>query len=232
MKSDYNDCLPPGVDGPCCLPGENLRQHLLVVQRFVERISREVPRVIIENCSSGGHRLEPSFVGLTAMSSFSDAYREVEIPVIAANLHRLMSAHQVQIWCVVHGSDDAGRLRYGLSAGFLGVLALSGGVESWQPWQMEEIAAARVLYGEASALIREGRLRIYRAMSASWQELRGWQAVVRATLAEALVVVHGFGGPVPERISVPLPQGRWQMAGVFGDLTAVVEASGERGLGL
>jgi len=221
LKIDYNDCLPPGVDGPSASPGENLRLHLLAVQRFIERIRREVPGVMIESCSSGGHRLEPSFVGLTAMSSFSDAHEAVEIPIIAANLHRLMLAHQVQIWCVVHGSDDLQRLRYGLSAGFLGVLALSGEVGSWQPWQVQEIASARVLHHKASEVIRSGRTRIYREMSASWHEPRGWQAVVRATEAEALVVLHGFGALSWECVQVPLPPGRWSVEARFGDAGAV-----------
>jgi alpha-galactosidase len=49
---------------------------------------------VIENCASGGHRLEPSFMGLTSMASFSDAHETRDIPVIAANLHRLIQPRQ------------------------------------------------------------------------------------------------------------------------------------------
>jgi len=63
---------------------ERHRQQILGVYRFFERIRERLPDLVIENCSSGGHRLEPSMLARTAMSSFSDAHELVEIPIIAA----------------------------------------------------------------------------------------------------------------------------------------------------
>jgi alpha-galactosidase len=217
LKIDYNESLPAGVDGPYS-PGENLRQHLLAVQRFVARIRREVPGVIIENCSSGGHRLEPSFQAACAMGSFSDAHETLSIPIIAANLHRLILPAQMQVWCVMHGDDDQRRIRYGLSAGFLGILALSGSVRDWAPWQLAEIAAARATHRNASDVIRHGHTRIYRDLSPSWNAPRGWQAVVRATADAALVVFHTFAHPLPQTVQVPLPPGAWALAETYGDV--------------
>ncbi len=89
LKVDYNDTLGLGCDHPDSL-GEGLRQHISGVQDFFRELRREMPNLIIEMCSSGGHRLEPSFLGLASMGSFSDAHECPEIPVIAANLHRLI----------------------------------------------------------------------------------------------------------------------------------------------
>ena len=231
LKIDYNDCLPAGVDGPCSA-GENLRQHLLGVQRFTERIRREVPGIFIESCSSGGHRLEPSFQAISAISQFSDAHETVAIPIIAANLHRLVLPQQLQVWCVIHADDTLQRVRYGLAAGFLGVLAISGDIKGLPESHLTEIAAARTFHRRAAGVIRDGYSRLHRNLSSSWNAPRGWQVLVRSTDTEVLVVSHGFASPPVEPVRVPRPEGNWVIAASFGDIgtTASGGHSGELAL--
>ena len=119
IKVDYNETIGIGVDGAESL-GEGLRQHILSVQEFFREMRREIPSLVIEVCSSGGHRLEPSMLGLASMASFSDAHESLEIPIIAANLHRLILPRQSQIWAVLHASDTHQRLAYSLAAGIPG----------------------------------------------------------------------------------------------------------------
>lgn len=216
LKIDYNDTLPVGVDGAES-PGEGLRLHLEAVQHFLARIRRELPELLIENCSSGGHRLEPSFQGLCAMGSFSDAHETVAIPIIAANLHRLILPRQSQIWCVVHASDSLQRLRYGLAATLLGRMCLSGDLEKLNADQLAEIITAQNFYEAVAPIIRDGRSRIHRAMGASWNTPRGWQAVVRYTDDTALVVAHTFDLEEPVNLEVPLPAGDWRLTATYGE---------------
>jgi alpha-galactosidase len=221
LKVDCNDALPEGVDGPAASPGENLRQHLLAVQRFVARIRREIPGILIENCSSGGHRLEPSFQALCAMGSFSDAHETWSIPIIAANLHRLILPRQSQIWCVVHAEDSLRRLQYGLTACCLGRMCLSGGLKELPSTHLAEIASARNFYRQAAPVIRDGHSRIHRDMGLSWNEPKGWQAVVRHTPEAALVVVHVFQESKAAKLNIPLPAGNWHVAETFGSSAAL-----------
>lgn len=210
LKVDYNDTLPSGVDGAES-PGEGLRQHLEAVQAFMRRLREEIPGLVIENCASGGHRLEPSFMALCAMGSFSDAHETVSIPIIAANLHRLILPRQSQIWCVLHATDSLQRMRYGLTATMLGRMALSGDFHALDTVQLDEVKQAQRFYAAVAPTIRDGRSRIVRDMGLSWNEPRGWQAVVRHTDSEALVVVHTFAGPRPDALEIPLPPGSWRL---------------------
>lgn len=225
LKIDYNDTLPWGVDGADS-PGEGLRQHLLAVQDFIRRIRAEVPGIIVENCSSGGHRLEPSFQAICAMGSFSDAHETVSIPIIAANLHRLILPRQSQVWCVVRAGDSRQRLRYGLAATFLGRMALSGALAELSEAQLAEVRAAQDFLEGCKAIIREGRSRLHSGLGLSWNEPRGWQALVRHTDAEALVVAHVFEVEAPVAIPAPLPSGAWRIAESYG-LDAPAEVHGD-----
>ena len=216
LKIDYNDCLPPGVDGEES-PGEELRKHLLGVHDFLRRVQREIPGVIIENCASGGHRLEPGIVGLTAMSSFSDAHETLSIPIIAANLHRLIPARKNQVWCVLHPENSLQRIRYGLAATLMGRMAISGEICKLSEDQFQEIVQAQRFLDGCRGILRDGTTRLFRDIGKSWNEPRGWQALRRVSAdgMELLLVVHTFGGD-PLSPDIPLPLGNWSVTDHYG----------------
>ncbi|MBQ3562126.1 MAG: alpha-galactosidase, partial [Clostridia bacterium] len=88
IKVDYNTSPGAVIDGNDS-GGENLRQHMSEVRNFFIKMKKEIPDLIIENCASGGCRLEPSMMDITAMSSASDTHEGYEGAVVAANLHYL-----------------------------------------------------------------------------------------------------------------------------------------------
>ena len=214
LKVDYNETAGLGCDHPDS-QGEGLRQQIEGTYRFFKRIRERLPQLVIENCSSGGHRLEPSMLALTAMSSFSDAHELVEIPIIAANLHPLLLPRQNQIWAVLHPEDSLQRIRYSLAATFLGRMCLSGGVEKLPAasWVLTKEAIA--LYQKAAPIIKYGVSRRFGDVGASWRHPQGWQAVVRTSGDLALVVVHTFENS-PAELAVPL-EGSWALTERFTD---------------
>jgi alpha-galactosidase len=197
------------------------------VQDFFRKMRTELPDLVIENCASGGHRLEPSFMGLTSMASFSDAHETRDIPVIAANLHRLILPRQSQIWAVLHASDSMQRLVYLLTSGLLGRLCISGEIAALDEQQWALVKEAIQFYYQVAAVIARGKSRLYQFVSPSWQHLQGAQAVLRLAEDEhsALVVTHSFGAPMPTRIRVPLPGSGWQVAGRFPQTLAAPDIS-------
>jgi alpha-galactosidase len=214
LKVDYNENIGLGVDGAES-PGEGLRQHLAAVQGFFRKIRAELPELVIENCSSGGHRIEPSMAGLTAMSSFSDAHECPEIPIIAANLHRVLLPRQSQIWAVLRADATLRRLGYLLAGGFLGRLCLSGDFVQLGKAQRSLVDRAIALYARAVPVIRSGRSNRHGPDVKAYRHAEGWQVVVRvgATGRQVLFVGHTFAKPGVKSIRVPLPPGKWGIGG-------------------
>jgi len=214
LKVDYNESAGLGFEDPDSL-GEGLRKQTLGTHRFFEKMRERLPQLVIENCASGGHRLEPSMLARTAMSSFSDAHELVEIPIIAANLHRLMLPRQSQIWAVLHRSDSLQRLAYSLAATFLGRMCLSGEIAELTDEQWQLVLEAQQLYRLAAPIIKNGKSRRFGEMGESWRHPKGWQAVVRTRADEqkALVVIHTFEA-APEKLEVPIGAG-WKIEGQF-----------------
>jgi alpha-galactosidase len=195
LKVDYNETLGLGAEHSDGL-GEGLRQQVLGSYRFFEKIRERMPHLVIENCASGGHRLEPSMLSRTAMSSFSDAHELVEIPLIAANLHRLILPRQSQIWAVLHAADSDERLVFSLASTFLGRMCLSGEIEQLSRRQWDIALEAQKFYRRVAPIIKHGVSRIFGEISPSWRHQKGWQAVVRTANdgRSALVVAHTFAG--------------------------------------
>lgn len=218
LKIDYNENIGLGADGAESL-GEGLRAHLAGVQEFLRLLRLALPDLIIESCSSGGHRLEPSFLGLTHMSSFSDAHECREIPIIAANLHRLMLPRQCQIWAVLRAGESVHRTCYSLTAAFLGRLCLSGDFLKISKAQHALARAAVDLYRRAAPVIANGRSRRFGPEIKSYRHPEGWQAVRRVSPngRSVLVIAHTFARPDAKTLTVQLPgPGGWHITEYFG----------------
>jgi len=217
LKVDYNETIGFGCDGAES-PGEALRRHVDAVYKFFDRIRAQLPDLVIENCSSGGHRLEPGMMARTAMSSFSDAHELPEIPIIAGNLHRLILPRQSQIWAVLHAADSPRRLDFSLAAAFLGRMCLSGEIDRLTSPQWHRVGEAMALYRRAAPIIGDGISRHFGEIGPSWRHPTGWQAIRRisADNQSALVVMHTFASPPSSPLCVPLPAAKWHIAENFG----------------
>ncbi len=203
IKMDYNETIGVGCDGAESA-GEGLRQNMSASADFVRKIKREIPDIVLENCASGGHRLEPLMMGLCSMGSFSDAHECIEIPVIAANLHRAIHPAQSQIWSVIREEDTTRRIVYSLAATFLGRMCLSGDVTYLSDEQRLAITGGIDLYKKCAHIIRDGRSIRFGTPPVSMRHPRGWQAVLRSCGKEALLVIHSFetGGSADIRVSL------------------------------
>lgn len=216
VKLDYNDSIGLGCDGAEAL-GEGLRQAVLGSQAFFQRLRERLPHVLIEGCSSGGHRLEPSMLALWDLASCTDAHECVHLPRIAANLHRLVPAGQSLIWAVLRPTDSLARIRYSIAATFLGAMCLSGDAVQLSSAQWQVVERGIAFYRRVTPVILRGVSRIFDHGTAGYMDSEGWQAVVRTdqVSGESLVVIHTFGGACPERISLEVP-GRTVLA-YFGE---------------
>ena len=205
VKIDYNDCIGIGCDSESGEPlGEGLRQNIAASLGFYRELRESCPGIIMENCASGGHRISPAFMEQFDMASFSDAHECVYIPIIAANLHRMILPSQSQIWAVLHGTDSLRRIHYSMVNTFLGVMCLSGDIYTLSDEAWRVVTDDIAFYRRVRHIIRDGHSRIYRQGVTAYRDPHGWQVVARSNGTETLAVIHTFGGGHGEPIEVPV----------------------------
>jgi len=202
MKVDYNETIGLGCDGAESL-GEGLYEQILASQQFFARIRRELPDLVLELCASGGHRLCHSFAELACMASFSDAHECDEIPIIAANMHRMILPRQSQIWAVVKAEHPLQKLYYQICSGLLGRLCFSGEPDALSAEQWAVMDEGTAFYAKAAPIIDHGISQRFGPAIISYRAPRGWQAVVRKGEKQILVVIHTFGA-APAAVTLPV----------------------------
>lgn len=207
IKMDYNDTIGIGCDG-CESPGEGLRQNMDASVAFVKKIKEQVPGIIIENCASGGHKLEPLMMSLCSMASFSDAHECEEIPIVALNLHRAILPRQSQIWAVIRKDDSVQRIAYSIANTFLGRMCLSGDVTELSDAQWDAIDRGMEFYKEIAEVIKDGYTYRFGKPGISDRHVEGWQGMIRiGKNGEAFALIHIFRKIEEEWISIPIPEG-------------------------
>ena len=193
IKIDYNSSIGKGADGAESL-GESLRMHLLEVGRFLNRIRDKIPGIFIESCASGGMRLDPLTVSLCDVGMFSDAHASPEIPIIAANMHRLVHPSKLAVWAVVRPEESLQRINYSMAALFLGNPGISGDIHLLDKEQFNVIKNHLEMFRRIDHLILNGTTRILGDIVDNYRTPKGCQVVVRANgeVGEAMIVCHSF----------------------------------------
>ncbi|MBP2658174.1 MAG: hypothetical protein H6Q69_1206 [Firmicutes bacterium] len=233
LKVDYNDNLGIGIDHPESL-GEGLCEQIAATQSFFGKIKRELPEMVVENCASGGHRLVTSMMGLTDMSSFSDAHEATVIPIIAANLHSVMLPRQSLIWAVLRQGDSAKRLYYSMVNTFLGRMCLSGDVDALTEAQWNIVEKGIQFYKKVAPTIKHGNSYRFGKPVSSYEKPQGVQAVVRyhENGKEALLIAHSFEVKYGETLTIPLKSGNWRKAADYGSVNETEYKVGEKQLSI
>ena len=231
MKMDYNDSMGLGCDGDASLE-EGLRQNMNCALSFVRKVKEEIPGIILENCASGGHRLEPLMMSECAMASFSDAHECEEVPVIAANLHRAILPRQSQIWAVIRKDDSEKRIAYTIINTFLGRMGFSGDVWELSESQWKLIDDGISFYKKISSIIKNGFTRIYGTKLTSYRHLKGYQGVVRYGEKDAYALFHVFHGDLEKEISIPVDHDgkSYEISGIYTDDIANADVRIEYGM--
>lgn len=193
IKVDYNASIGLGCDG-FESPGEGVRRQTEATREYFKKIKKEIPDIIIENCASGGCRLEPSMMDVSAMSSCSDTHEVLEIPIVAGGLHYLIPPRQSQVWCSLQRFYPENRTKYIIAGGFLGRLCWSGKLLELSDEQYKMMTDAENLYVKVSPIIKRGTSYVFATDRASFGHPSGTQIVARYSEDESklLCVVHSM----------------------------------------
>ena len=189
IKIDYNDTYGMGCDGAESL-GEGGRQVAEESLLWLTKLKEAIPDLVIENCASGGGRIEPQRMGMVSMCSFSDAHECTEIPLVAANVSRVIPARQSQIWAVLREKDSPSRTIYSLCAAMMGRICLSGDVLHMPEDKVRLVQDGLAFYQKVKHIVRDGDIRLIDCNVEYYREPVGRQIYVKDLGSERLVIVH------------------------------------------
>lgn len=98
IKMDYNICPGVGTDYRADSPGDGLLSHERAYMDWVEELFRRYPDLVIENCSSGGMRMEYAHLRSHSIQSVTDQTDYIKMASIACNCPSAVTPEQAAIW--------------------------------------------------------------------------------------------------------------------------------------
>ncbi len=129
---------------------------------------------------------------LCSQASFSDAHEIVSIPLIAANVQRVIRPEQSQIWAVLRAKDFKERIEYSLIATLFGRMCLSGDIYDLSDRQWALVEEGMEFYRKAADVIQKGTTIQHIYEETGYNHPQGQQLSVREWKGKRLAILHRF----------------------------------------
>lgn len=98
IKMDYNINAGVGTDFHADSAGEGLLSHTRAYLAWIDSIFEKHPQLVIENCGSGGMRMEYSLLSRHSIQSVTDQTDYIKMAAIACNCMTAVTPEQAAIW--------------------------------------------------------------------------------------------------------------------------------------
>lgn len=127
IKIDYNIDSAPGCTTETeTSPGQGLHANRMAYYDWLDGIRRRYPGLIIENCASGGMRLDYGMLSRTDMASITDQGDYRLIGGVLFNVSKLISPDQCGAWSWLEENFDEDTCAFALSNSMAGRMHISG----------------------------------------------------------------------------------------------------------
>lgn len=114
IKLDYNVNSLAGTDLRADSPGQGLLEHNRAVLGWLERIVRENRNLVVENCGSGGGRMDYAMLSRLHIQSMTDQEDYRRLPAILAGVSAAVLPEQIGVWSYPLVESDADQASFNM----------------------------------------------------------------------------------------------------------------------
>lgn len=156
IKMDYNINAGVGTETDADSPGEGLLGHNRAYLAWIDRTFETYPELVIENCSSGGMRMDYAMLSRHSIQSTSDQEDYVKYAQIAASSPAALTPEQSAIWSYPLREGDDEEVVFNMVNALLLRVHQSGHLAELSAPRRELVREALDLYKRIRGDIREG----------------------------------------------------------------------------
>ncbi|MEY9996783.1 alpha-galactosidase [Streptomyces sp. V4I8] len=147
LKLDYNIVIDPGTLAPGDLaPGAGLLGHAHAYLDWLSGVLDRHPHLVIENCASGGMRMDGATLAVAQLQSTSDQQDPLRYPPIAAAAPTAVPPEQGAVWAYPQPGFDDDLIAFTLGGALLGRIHLSGHLDRMTQRQLALVRDAVTTY--------------------------------------------------------------------------------------
>ncbi|WP_197288543.1 alpha-galactosidase [Nocardia sp. NRRL S-836] len=203
LKLDHNINPGSGTSAePAESPADGLLGHNRAHLDWLDGVLDRHPHLVLENCASGGMRMDHALLSRTQLQSTSDQQNLDRYAPIAAAAPAAVTPEQGAVWAYPQPEDTLDEVAFTMASALLGRIHLSGKIADLAP-------DARALVHEALAVYREIRADLPVAVPSWPLGLPGWDdpwlALALSTPSTTYLTVWRRPGG-PDAVTLPLPR--------------------------
>ncbi|WP_433918163.1 alpha-galactosidase [Streptomyces canus] len=157
LKLDYNINIGPGTENGSESPGAGLLGHHRAHLDWMSAVLDRHPGLVLENCGSGGLRMDYAQLAVTQLQSTSDQQDLLRYPPIAASAATAVAPEQAAVWAYPQPDHTPDRIAFTLSGALLGRIHLSGFLDRMNDEQFELVRSAIRVYKDIRPEIADAR---------------------------------------------------------------------------
>jgi alpha-galactosidase len=156
IKMDYNIDSGIGTEVAADSFGDGLLQHNRAYLTWLERVFARHPRLIVENCSSGGLRMDYALLARHSLQSITDQENAAKLARIAAMGPSAVVPEQLGVWVYPKKEDDRERVILNCVNALFSRFYLSGQIAFLSPDHRLLVQEAVVFHKAIRNRIRTG----------------------------------------------------------------------------
>ncbi|MGI5430736.1 alpha-galactosidase [Streptomyces sp. CA-179760] len=148
LKLDYNINIGPGTENGSESPGAGLLGHHRAHLDWMASLLDRHPGLVLENCGSGGLRMDYAQLAVAQLQSTSDQQDLLRYPPIAAAAATAVTPEQAAVWAYPQPDHTLDEIAFTLTGALLGRVHLSGFLNLMSPEQSGLVRSAVSVYKE------------------------------------------------------------------------------------
>ncbi|MFF3741189.1 glycoside hydrolase family 36 protein [Streptomyces sp. NPDC002566] len=208
LKLDYNINIGPGTENDGESPGAGLLGHHRAHLDWMASLLDRHPRLVLENCGSGGLRMDYAQLAVAQLQSTSDQQDLLRYPPIAAAAPTAVTPEQAAVWAYPQPEHTLDQIAFTLTGALLGRVHLSGFLDRMSEEQFALVRSALAVYKDLRPRIAEARP-IWPLGLPAWEDawiaqgLRGRDATHLTVWRRGAAAAHAPGRDDERTLTVP-----------------------------
>ena len=146
LKLDYNINIGPGTENGAESAGAGLLGHHRAHLDWLGSLLDRHPGLVLENCASGGLRMDYAQLAVAQLQSTSDQQDPLRYPPIAAAAATAVTPEQAAVWAYPQPHFSLDEIAFTLTGALPGRIHLSGFLDRMSPEQFELVRSGISVY--------------------------------------------------------------------------------------
>ncbi len=156
FKFDYNQNAGIGTEVASDSPGDGLLEYNRAYLAWVDSLFKRHPQLVVENCASGGMRMDYATLSRFSIQSVTDQMDYRKMAVIAASIPSVVPAEQAGIWSYPLKGCDEEAVIFNMVNCMQSRIFLSGPLADIDEVNMERVREAIACYKDTRSDIPRG----------------------------------------------------------------------------